>query len=325
VSKPGQAEIFLSQAELADDRSPLYAALWRTFAHDRVVAEIVGPSPGWDAPLRLMAGVHYLVLSGKAEWDAIDAALVDRRDFLTEWVAERGVQTNEVQRCWTLLPCFLEVVLQTGADAFDLVELGPAAGLNLVWDRYAYRYRQGSWNTTTTGLRVDGDERGQVPAHLLARRPLIQSRAGIDIDPIDVTTDDGALLLKSFVWGDQTARLHRLDQAIRALRDDPPELISGDAALVLPEILEGRRGSGALTVVWQTAVLSYLPADRRRLVHKALDEAGREEPLAFIEAGAPSTGSHANFGLTLQLWPGGEREELGIADHHGAWLDWIAS
>jgi hypothetical protein len=290
-----------------------------------LVAEIVGPSPAGDAPLRLLAGLHYLVLSGKADWDATDAALDIHKEFLRDWVVEQGVQTNEVQRCWTLLPCFLEAARRTGADAFDLVELGPAAGLNLVWDRYAYWYRHGGWNTTSAGLRLDGDERRQVPARLLTLRPSMRSRAGIDIDPIDVTTEEGALLLKSFVWGDQTGRLHRLDHAIEALREDAPELIAGDAAEMLPGILDERRGSGALTVVWQTAVLSYLPSDRRQLVYQALDKAGREEPLAFIEARAPSSGSHANFGLTLQLWPGGEREEIGIADHHGAWLDWAAS
>ena len=136
----GQAEIFLAQAELAEGRSPLYARLWRELADDTRVAAIVGPDPAWDAPLRLMAGIHYLNLTGKAAWERIGDVLVEHHAFLREWVGTRGVQTNEVQRCWSLLPCFLEAVRRTGAEAFDLVELGPSAGLNLVWETAVLGY-----------------------------------------------------------------------------------------------------------------------------------------------------------------------------------------
>src|SRR5919206_374284 len=67
----------------------------------------------WDVPLRLFGGVHYLVLSGvepealSGAWDDFRAALDSERDFLSRFVAEQGVQTNEVQRCFALLPAFL--------------------------------------------------------------------------------------------------------------------------------------------------------------------------------------------------------------------------
>ena len=59
----------------------------------------------WDAPLRLLGGLHYLVLAGDASWD--DSALETHAEFLREFVREQSVQTNEVQRSWMLLPCFL--------------------------------------------------------------------------------------------------------------------------------------------------------------------------------------------------------------------------
>jgi hypothetical protein len=249
--------------------------------------------------------------------------LADRERFLREWVETRGVQTNEVQRCWTLLPCFLEAVRRTRARELDLVELGPSAGLNLVWDRYRYTYANGAWGPAGATLHLAGEEARHVPPKLLDLTPAVRSRTGIDRSPIDVTTDNGALLLKSFVWADQAERLERLDAAIATVRADPPELIWGDLADRLPEILEALAGSDALTLVWETAVLGYVPEDSRRRLYDTIARFGDRHPIAFIQTRHASTGVIAHFGLTLQL-PPGESQELAFATHHGDWLDWLA-
>jgi hypothetical protein len=198
----------------------LYAELCRRFADEPLVDALVGLDPAWDAPLRLLGGLHALVLSGCASWDGVDAALEQHADFLAWAVAERPVQTNEVQRCWVLLPCFLELVRRSGCHELDLVEVGPSAGLNLVWDRYRYVYRAGEGGPTAAGLELRGEERRSVPDELLRERPRIGRRVGIDLAPVDVTTEEGALLLKSFVWADQAERLELLDRAIATLRED---------------------------------------------------------------------------------------------------------
>jgi hypothetical protein len=321
---PDQAEIFLAQAELAEGRSPLYARLWRALADDAQVGAIVGPSPPWDVPLRLMAGIHYLVLTGAATWEGVDDVLRDQEAFLRDWVATRVVQTNEVQRCWALLPCFLEAAGRAVAGELDLVELGPSAGLNLVWDRYGYTYESGRWGAVNPELRLAGAEMRQVPPALLELHPTVRSRTGIERSPIDVTSDDEALLLKSFVWADQTARLQRLDAAIAAVRADLPDLVQGDIVERLPETLETFRNSDALTVVWETAVLGYVPEEGRRRIYDAIARFGQEHPIAFVQTSRASSGVMAHYGLTLQLWPGGVREEVAFATHHGDWLDWRA-
>jgi hypothetical protein len=273
-------------------------------------------------PLRLLGGLHFLVLSGRASWDEVPAALRDEGPFLRRFVAEQGVQTNEVQRSWVLAPLFLRVAERTGATVLDLVELGPSAGLNLVWDRYACRYRAGHIGPDEPWLELSGDERGAVPAEVLAARPSVRGRVGIDRAPIDVTTEDGARLLACFVWADQPERLELLRRAIETVRRDPPELLHGDLVERLPAVLAARRDD-ALTVVFQTAVLGYLPDDRREQVREILRAAG-ERPLAFVSAGNPRTGQN-RWGLRIVTWPGGEREFLGHADYHGAWLDWGAA
>ena len=152
----------------------------RAWADDPVATELVGPDPAWDAPLRLIAGLHYLVLGGEAGWDD---PLEEHAAFLREFVASQGVQTNEVQRSWVLLPLLLRVAQRTDAKTFDLVELGPSAGLNLVWDRYAYRYEAGEWGREDAVLSFDGEERRPVPGELLELEPRVRGRIGIDRCP----------------------------------------------------------------------------------------------------------------------------------------------
>jgi hypothetical protein len=207
------------------------------------------------------------VLAGKASWDEVGEALVDEGAFLARFAAEQDVQTNEVQRAWALLPGFLSVADER---PLDLLELGPSAGLNLVWDRYRYRYETGSWGTGE--LELTGSERASPPAGLLARRVEVARRRGVDLSPVDATTEHGARLLQAFVWADQAERLERLRRAIDVLRTDPPELIQGDYVESLPALLADRI-DGAQLVVFQTASTMYVDRAGLEKVRGALEAA----------------------------------------------------
>ena len=89
----------------------------------------------------MLSGIAPRALSG--EWADFEAALELHAGSLRRFVRERRVQTNETQRCVALLPAFLSVAAATRLP-LDLIELGPSAGLNLVFDRYRYRYANAS-------------------------------------------------------------------------------------------------------------------------------------------------------------------------------------
>jgi len=248
--------------------------------------------------------------------------LEEQRDRLARFVAERAVQTNEVQRTWALLPAFLTVARSSRVPV-ELVELGPSAGLNLIWDRYGFRYGNGGWGDLDSDLVLDGEERSLVPRALLEQRVEIAQRIGIDLEPIDVTTDAGARLLECFIWADQPERIDRLRRAIELLRRNPPELIAGDYTELLPSLL-ARRRDDALTVVFQTASTGYLSDEKYARVLDALDKAGAEGPLAWISTRRleemESPGRF--YELEGAIWPDGSRRVLGLMHYHGYWLDW---
>jgi hypothetical protein len=305
----------------------VYAHLARRCATEPLVDEVVGEL-SWDAPLRLFGGVHYLELAGiepyalSGEWDDFRAALEARRDFLARFVRERGVQTNEVQRCYPLLPAFLFLAGRHGGGALDLVELGPSAGLNLLWDRYAYAYRAGRWGSSELTLR--GIEYLPVPREVLARRVEVRRRLGIDLTPVDVATAHGARLLHAFIWPGRVERAQRLRQAIAILRRDPPTLVRGDYVELLPSVL-AERDEEALTVVFQTASTGYIGSERRAELRSLLEAAGREGPLGWVSTRAVEEleeDRHDSYELEVALWPEEERRFLLRCDFHGNWLRW---
>jgi hypothetical protein len=249
------------------------------------------------------------VLAGRASWEDVGAALRDEAAFLREWVATERVQTNEPRRCWWLVPCFLEVARRTGVDIFDCVELGCSAGLNLLWDRYGYEYAAGSFEGSPV---FSGEERGR-PVPPVAALPRVRSRVGVDLAPPDLRAEEGVRLLKSFVWADQAQRLADLDAAIEVWRRDPPEIVVGDLVDELPALL-GRRNDGGVLLVWETAVLGYLPEERRSQARALL--AGAD--CVFVRTGQPQDGSHDYYGLYV------DEDEVAHAEFHGAWIEWLA-
>jgi hypothetical protein len=285
----------------------------RRLAGDPRVGDVASDL-GWDLPLRLLGGLHYLVLQGEASWEELDAALATNAGFLRRWCAEQDVQTNEVQRSWALVPAFLTV---GDGRPFDLLELGPSAGLNLLWDRYRYRYSTGAWGSGP--LELSGDDRVPPPAELLGRSVEVVRRRGVDLSPVDVTTEHGALVLQSFVWADQAARLERLRRAIDVVRHEPPELIRGDYVEALPSLLRDRV-DGAQLVVFQTASTMYLDRGQSERLQAALREGGRVAPFVYVTTGrAPDDDGYA---LEVHRYPQATSDRLAVFDFHGEWLAW---
>jgi hypothetical protein len=318
--------------------SPFYAALLESAAADldsgsAVFDALTGfeTESEWSAlPLRLMGGVHRLVLQGSlprlephypsvggdgdaaAAWPAFREALTEHRQEVRQFVA-RGCQTNEVGRCAALLGGFLEVAHRTRLP-LRILEIGASAGLNLRWDRYRYESAEGGW----------GDEHSPVRfvhffdvAPPLDRTAEVLERKGCDLEPIDPTSDEGALSLRSFIWADQLGRLSRLDGAIEISRQMPLHVERVDAAIFLERELEAPRLDVA-TVVYHSVFFQYLTEGSRRRITAAIDKAvSRATPEAPV------------YHLSMEPDPATFQVKLGdellaTSGAHGGAVRWLA-
>ena len=159
--------------------SPFYAALLELMAADigaaGPVLSVLGPYADESAdaayPLRLLAGVHRMVLSGAAPALAahfsttggdgdVEAAWPEYRKLLAarpETVLDtlrRPPQTNEVGRSASLAGGLAVVAQRTGLP-LRLLEIGTSAALNLRLDRYWYEQDGSGWGDPASAVRFD--------------------------------------------------------------------------------------------------------------------------------------------------------------------------
>ena len=228
-------------------------------------------------------------------------------------------QTNEVQRSAALAPGFLTVAALTGLP-LAISELGASAGLNMVWDRFAYRFGPAAWGDPASAVRLAPAWEGPPPPLAAAR---VAERAGCDREPVDVGSEADRLRLVSFVWADQAARLARIAAAVEIARAAGIRVERADAADWLGRRLAVPR-PGRAHVVCHSVLWTYLGEAAREGIGAGLAAAGARAtagaPLAWLRLEAD--GVEAGPALSLTLWPGGETRVLARADFHCNRVRW---
>jgi hypothetical protein len=308
-----------AEREVADV-SPTYQALCSGVADD---AEICGRLDTLPEPKRqpnlLLATVRYL--GGPVEsWPAFRSFVLDRWDELAATMRERRTQTNEARRCAAFLP-----VLAALPQPLALLEVGASAGLCLYPDRWSYAY-----STPETVHRVGrGPElrcatTGPVP--LPQELPRVVWRAGLDLNPLDVTDDDDVRWLESLIWPEQTDRFEILREAVAIAQSEPPRIDRGDLTADLA-VLAAEAPWDATLVVFHTAVLAYVAEPAREgfleAVH-ALESTARTTCWLANEAPGvvPGTEQFADDGRRFVV--SRDQKPVALAGGHGHTLDWLA-
>jgi hypothetical protein len=297
----------------ARGRSSAYESLAEAVAADPAILRFLAAlPPDKRQPQLLFAAARYL---------GAPPALTDLRELLTrssddlaQLIRTRRTQTNEPARCAVFLPALAQL-----PEPLALIEVGASAGLTLLFDRYSYDYAGHRLTGADPGApTLRCQPRGPVP--LPARIPAIAWRAGLDLNPLDVTSDDDVRWLSCLVWPGESDREQRLAQAVAAARRDPPPVHRGDLLTDLPA-LATRAPADVTLVVYDSSVLYQVdPGARGRFVAAVRDLGATwlssEEPGVL-----PGIDHHDPDELLSVLARDGQ--PIAFADSHGACLLWL--
>ncbi len=328
--------------------SPMYGDLLGRCSRDiearGVTAAVLAgheSDPGPSAlALRLAGSVHRLVLEGRAGelasyypsvggswepekgWRAFESLLRGAPEQVREWL-DRPPQTNEVGRAGALYGGLLHVPAPARLPV-RLMEIGSSAGLNLRADRFAYTDERGRmWGDPSSPLVLDGAWRGRALTPWPRLR--IVERLGSDVKPVDVTSDEGRLVLTAYVWPDQAARLARLRAGFQVAEQCPAEVRPTDARAFVEQL---EPVPGTLTVLWHSVMYQYVSEQDRSAIEARIAQVGasaeEDRPFAhlFLEPMRRTPGAEHEFLVVLQLWPTGARQVIGSSVGHGIPTVW---
>lgn len=261
--------------------SPIYADWAQGIAADDEIISLLLelPKPKRQANLLFAAARHLGAADGRNAGagsnsrddgtSARDGSYASLRSWLLDhWGATRALmfarstQTNEAGRCAALLPALARI-----EGPVSLIEVGASAGLCLYPDRYSYAYRTDSGTIVLdpesgpSTVRLDCELRNAAAPN---RLPEVAWRAGIDLDPIDITEPDQQEWLRSLIWPEHEERRERLSAAASLVASDPPRLVAGDLLTTVDSLI-AEAPADTRVVVFHSAVLAYVdPAEREQ-------------------------------------------------------------
>ena len=325
--------------------SVLYSELAAAIGRDEDLKALAARAkPGQPHANLILGAVHFLLLRGVADpltrfyatvggtaSAETDDPFPDFKAFVGKHLAQiqplietRITNTNEVGRSAVLHPGF--AIAAGAANApLSLIEVGPSAGLNLIWDKYGVRYRKGATDVATINaaapLVIECELRGDETPPVSAPAPSVASRVGLELNPVDLSNADDRDWLRALIWPDQVSRLERLDKAIALFAKEKPPIRAGDALMLLPDALS-QVPHGATPIVFHTIAVYQFSREMREALESILTVAGLRRPvlrLSFEFDGQL-------YILSLIRYADGVREETRLASchPHGTWIEWLA-
>lgn len=332
----------IQQFYCAKMAAPIYARLCGVIAERRTRDSRTGArvlewpgEPTRDAlPLRLIGGLHALVLAGKdagltavfrgeitdpeAIAAALNAALLTHDDMLWPWL-DGPPQTNEPGRSAALMLGLMEVARRHGPTV-EVLEIGSSAGLNLLIDRYRFALGGTLVGPADAPVTIRPDWSGPPPAPV----PLdMVSVRGCDVQPLDATDPAVEARLAAYVWAETPARAERLRAAIAMQRARGVDLVRADAADWLEARLAEPQAAGVTRVMMHSVVWQYLPDVVATRIRRAMTAAGGratpDRPLGWV-AMEPQR-AIGEMLVNVRTWPGASDWTVLAQSHaHAAWI-----
>lgn len=328
--------------------SPLYAALAHSVAKDRdLLALAAEATPGQPPANLLFASVQYLLrqadegeplkefystLGGTRTFDANEIGALFSQFVWTHAedvrlrLSTKITNTNEVGRCGVLI-VGLVLAAQEAQAPLHMVEIGPSAGLNLVWDRFRYRHGSTEMGLEDAPFTIAPEVKGHMPPHLDGRMPNVASRRGIELNPVDLDDDETLAWQLALIFPEHVDRAIRITKAFEIAREVRPEIIVGNAVDLIDGVIADLPADGAVCV-YHTQATYQIPKEGRAELSRKLADCSRQRPIwrvAIEWLGGGSRGKdcgHSSLGIARYRDGAYSYQHLAFCDPHGRWIEW---
>jgi hypothetical protein len=280
----------------------LTAAVFDALAGDDALLAVAADVPADKLPALLFcASACYLIADREPErlidyfptaggpQPTVDAAFepafrafcLDHRDELAAVCARRRYQMNDVARTTQVALALGVIGRRRPAAKIALIDLGSGAGFGLHPDRYWHLLGAGRpFGNARSQLTLRCESDGPLPVPPRTDLPSIESRTGVDLEPIDLADPDDRRWARACL-PPETHSLDRFDQAARIVAAHPGRVRRGDAVEELPAILDAV-GDDVLPVVIDTYTAVFFSDEQRGRLLQLVQQRGDRGDLAWI-------------------------------------------
>lgn len=320
------------------DSSPLYESLSLRISQDDELLEICKMArEGQPVPNLLLGAVHYLLMKGTdhplkdyypsmvcdpkpytESFESFKSFCLTYRNEIESILSSKLVQTNEVRRCAYLYPAF-GLVHQKTRKPLTLIEIGTSAGLQLLWDQYAYSYGTDEiFGDVQSRLHIRSELIGELLPPLSSTPAPVASRIGLDLNIVDLENEVERLWLKSLIWPEHEERLEMFERASSYIGEQPIDFIEGDGIDRLSLLAESIPEDSTVCI-FHTHVANQMTIDMKKHLLNVVEEIGQTRDVFHLYNNIQDKDLH------LDEYVNGVKSEHTIAetDGHGRWFKWL--
>lgn len=320
--------------------SDLYEFLSLKIAEDDEMLDLSSYAKiGQPIPNLFFGAVHYLLLTKAAhELNQYYPSIVEKpkafkdsypyfKDFCSLYreqiiliLSEKIVQTNEVRRCGYLYPIFTYIYDRV-KKPLSLIEIGTSAGLQLIWDKYAYSYNSDEvYGRNDSNVHIQAEIKGKNTPLLSKVIPPVSKRFGLDLHINDLSNPEDSVWLNALIWPEHTERRVLFEQALICLMNykNDINLIEGDG-IELFQSLSEQIPNDSLICIFHTHVANQMTTSMKNRLLDNVKKIAEQRDVFHIYNNIWDGNLHLDSFIN-----GIESNEIvAKTDGHGRWFEWL--
>ncbi|MFJ8263497.1 DUF2332 domain-containing protein [Rummeliibacillus sp. NPDC094406] len=321
-----------------ENSSELYESLSYQIAEDVDLIQLASFIPeGQPVPNLFFAATQYLLIDSQDYLKNFYASFTENlfsingvfpyfknfvlanQEELKQLFRTKLVQTNEVRRCAYLYPMFADIY-EKHQMPLALIEIGTSAGLQLGVEQYHYLYN----NEIQAGnqqslLTINSQNRGKALPASITRNPVVQTRIGMDLNPIDLKNTNDLKWLQALIWPEHHERRNLFNKAATIIKNLDIHFIRGDAVEQIQSICE-QIPQNQLIVVFHTHVANQIPPAAKVELIEKLKGISTKRPLYHCYNNMYDTNLHQDYIVANKIH---SERVLGKTDGHARWFTWV--